>query len=286
MIRFLDNALFSISWPWPIVIIVLSMAIIAVAAYLAKALSVSGSLSAFVMGIIVLWTTRFEGFLLFMLFFVSCTVVGKISKKIRSSTKRTEIAEKKGHRRDYVQVLSNGLMATIAALFWFFSAKDTALIMFGAAVAEATSDTFAGEIGRLSKHDPVSIRNLKPVPVGMSGGVTFLGMLGAFLSSAVIAFCWYVSFQGVSIYAAVLVCLMGFAGAVIDSYLGAYVQAHYVDPDTGMLTESDVKDGRKLELAQGIRWVDNDMVNLLSNIFSSVFALGMGTLILRLAATN
>ena len=77
MIRFLDNALFSISWPWPIVIIVLSMAFIAVAAYLAKALSVSGSLSAFVMGIIVLWTTRFEGFLLFMLFFVSCTVVGK-----------------------------------------------------------------------------------------------------------------------------------------------------------------------------------------------------------------
>ena len=286
MIRFLDNALFSISWPWPIVIIVLSMAVIAVAAYLAKALSVSGSLSAFVMGVIVLWTTRFEGFLLFMLFFVSCTAVGKISKKIRSSAKRTEIAEKKGQRRDYIQVLSNGLMATIAALFWFFSAKDTALIMFGAAVAEATSDTFAGEIGRLSKHDPVSIRNLKPVPVGMSGGVTFLGMLGAFLSSAVIAFCWYVSFQGVSIYAASLVCLMGFAGAVIDSYLGACVQAHYIDPDTGMLTENDEKNGQKLELAQGIRWVDNDMVNLLSNTFSSVFALGMGTLILRLTTKN
>ena len=47
-----------------------------------------------------------------------------------------------------------------------------------------------------------------------------------------------------------------------------------------MLTESDEKNGQKLELAQGIRWVDNDMVNLMSNVFSSVFALGMGVLII------
>ena len=279
MIRLLDNTLFSLSWPLPIVIIALSMALIAVLAYLARALDFGGSLTAFVMGVIVLWTLRFECFLLFLLFFVSCTVVGKLSKRVRKG-KRPEIEEKKGHRRDMMQVVSNGLMATLASLFWFFSSKDIALIMFGAAVAEATSDTFAGDIGRLSRHDPVSIRNLKPVPVGMSGGVTFLGMLAAFLSSAVIAFCWYVSFKGVSFYAAVLVCLMGFSGAVLDSYLGAFVQAHYIDPDTGMLTESDEKNGQKLELAQGIRWVDNDMVNLMSNVFSSVFALGMGVLIL------
>jgi len=116
--------------------------------------------------------------------------------------------------------------------------------------------------------------------VGMSGGVTFLGMMGALISSAVISFCWYVSFKGMRISAAILVCLMGFAGAVVDSYLGAFVQAHYIDPDTGMLTESDEKNGQKLELAQGIRWVDNDMVNLMSNVFSSVFALGMGVLII------
>lgn len=279
MIRFLDNALFSLSWPWPIVVIALSMAVIAVLAYLARSLDLGGALAAFVMGVIVLWTLRFEGFLLFLLFFVSCTVVGKLSKRIRRG-KRPEVAEKKGHRRDLMQVVSNGLMATIAALFWFFSSKNIALVMFGAAVAEATSDTFAGDIGRLSKHDPVSIRNLRPVPVGMSGGVTFLGMMGALISSAVIAFCWYVSFKGMRISAAILVCLMGFAGAVVDSYLGAFVQAHYIDPDTGMLTESDEKNGQKLELAQGIRWVDNDMVNLMSNVFSSVFALGMGALII------
>ena len=280
MIVFLDNAIFTLSTPWPMVIVALSVTVIAICAYFARALTAGGALCAFVMGVTVFWTTRAEGFLLFMLFFLSCNVVGKISKRLRKG--KTEIAEKKGHRRDVMQVVANGLMTTIAALIWFFTSKTVALIMFGAAVAEATSDTFAGEIGRLSKTGPVSIRNLKPVPVGMSGGVTFLGMMGAFLSSAMIAFCWYIWFRGVSVYAAVLVCLMGFAGAVVDSYLGAFVQAHYVDPDTGMLTENDEKDGRKLELAQGIRWVDNDMVNLMSNVFSSVFALGMGALIVKL----
>lgn len=280
MIRFLDDAIFTLLTPWPMVIVVLTVTVIAIGAYLARALTAGGALCAFVMGVTVFWTTRAEGFLLFMLFFLSCNVVGKISKRLRKG--KTEIAEKKGHRRDVMQVVANGLMTTIAALLWFFTSKTVALIMFGAAVAEATSDTFAGEVGRLSKSGPVSIRNFRPVPVGMSGGVTFLGMVGAFLSSAMIAFCWYIWFQGVSVYAAVLVCLMGFAGAVIDSYLGASVQAHYVDPDTGMLTENDEKDGRKLELAQGIRWVDNDMVNLMSNVFSSVFALGMGTLIVKL----
>jgi uncharacterized protein (TIGR00297 family) len=280
MIRFLDDAIFTLLTPWPMVIVVLTVTVIAIGAYLARTLTAGGALCAFVMGVTVFWTTRAEGFLLFMLFFLSCNVVGKISKRLRKG--KTEIAEKKGHRRDVMQVVANGLMTTIAALLWFFTSKTVALIMFGAAVAEATSDTFAGEVGRLSKSGPVSIRNFRPVPVGMSGGVTFLGMVGAFLSSAMIAFCWYIWFQGVSVYAAVLVCLMGFAGAVMDSYLGASVQAHYVDPDTGMLTENDEKDGRKLELAQGIRWVDNDMVNLMSNVFSSVFALGMGALIVKL----
>ena len=69
MIALLDDALFTLPWPWPILIIVFCMAIIAVLAYAARSLDVGGALGALVMGTIVLWTTRFEGFLLFLLFF-------------------------------------------------------------------------------------------------------------------------------------------------------------------------------------------------------------------------
>jgi uncharacterized membrane protein len=113
----------------------------------------------------------------------------------------------------------------------------------------------------------------------MSGGVTVLGMVAAMASSVVIALCWYISFSGVSLYEAALVAVMGFAGAVIDSYLGAGVQALYYDPETKEFSEKEEHDGRRLELSRGIRWIDNDMVNLMSNTFSAVFGLGMCTLI-------
>ena len=279
MTVFLDDALFTLTWPLPILIIAAGMTFIALAAYLKKALDSGGASGAWIMGVIVLWTLRFEGFFVFLLFFVSCTVVGKISGKIRKNQKG-DVEGKKGHRRDFMQVLANGLMTTIAACIWWVSGKNAALIMFGAAVAEATSDTFAGEIGRLSKKPPVSIRTFRPVPVGLSGGITVLGTFAAFVSSAVIALAWFLLFQGASFHGAALVCLMGFAGAVLDSWLGASVQAHYIDPDTGGLTEHEEKNGMKLELSRGIRWVDNDMVNLMSNVFSSVFAFGMAALIL------
>ena len=279
MIAFLDNALFALQWPWSLVTVVSIMAVVAILAYVAKSLDAGGAVCAFVMGVTVLWTTRFAGFLLFLLFFVSCNVVGKISKRLRVKDSSPEIREKKGHRRDIMQVISNGLMATLAALLWFFSYKSAALVMFGAAVAEATSDTFAGEVGKLSNRPPVSILTMRQVPKGMSGGVTVLGMVAAMASSVVIALCWYISFSGVTFYEASLVAVMGFAGAVIDSYLGAGVQALYYDPETKEFSEKEERDGRQLELSRGIRWIDNDMVNLMSNTFSAVFGLGMCTLI-------
>jgi len=282
MIKFLDEALFSLTWPWSLLAIMAAMAVIAVLAYKARSLNLGGAFGAFAMGTIVLWTLGFGGFLLLMLFFVSCNVVGKVSKAIRKRGQaRPEIKEKKGHRRDFMQVMANGLMATIAALLWAISMKKAALIMFGAAIAEATSDTFSGEIGRLSKRGPVSILTMKPVPTGLSGGVSLLGILAAFLSSMGIALCWLLWFPGATFMEMLLVGLLGFAGAVVDSVLGAGVQAQYYDPETEELSEAEEKDGRKLELSRGIRWVDNDMVNLMSNTFSAVFALGMASILVK-----
>ena len=282
MIETLDTLLLDIQalqWPLPLVVIMGIMGVIALIAYAAKSLTGGGAIGAFFMGLVILWTLGSAGFLLLFLFFISCTVVGKISKKIRSS-QRGEVAEKKGHTRDLMQVLANGLMATIAALFWSVSLEIKASIMFGAAVAEATSDTFAGEIGRLSKQKPVSILTFKQVPVGLSGGITPLGLLAAFLSSALIGLCWYLWFVDSTVTGAILVSTTGFAGCILDSVLGAGVQGIYYDSKSKQFSEDKEKDGRQLELSRGIRWVDNDVVNLMSNIFAGVFALGMAALIL------
>ena len=298
MIEYLDGLLFSISWPWSLVLIIGVMAVIGVLAFLKQSLDLSGTISAVVMGVIVLWCTQLEGFLLLLLFFVGSNVVGRLSKRIRRQTSGELFIEQKGSRRDSMQVLSNGLMATLGALMWYCTGKLSALVMFGAAIAEATSDTFAGEIGRLSKKPPVSIRTLTPVPKGLSGGITLLGTATAFIASLVIALSWFIFFgrycASVShgLLALSIIAITGFMGCIVDSYLGACAQAHYRDPVTGELTEKEYGEGpsacgsegktERFELVQGIRWIDNDMVNLLSNLFSAVFALGMSTFVFAL----
>lgn len=285
MIQFLDNLLFSLQWPWSLVFIIAMMALFAVIALKKQSLDVSGAIAAFVMGVVVLWCSKVEGLLLLLLFFVGSNVVGRISKRIRQQSLNEKSIEKKGSKRDVMQVLANGLMATIGALMWYCTGKISSLVLLGAAIAEATSDTFAGEIGRLSKKPPVSIRTLTPVPKGLSGGITLLGTATAFISSFVIGLSWAIffsSYLGSSSdmwLSLSVITLTGFMGCIVDSFLGACAQAHYKDPNTGELTEKEYKDGQKLELVQGVSWIDNDMVNLLSNIFSSVFALGMSAVI-------
>ena len=110
--------------------------------------------------------------------------------------------------------------------------------------------------------------------------VAVLGLVSALLSSAAIAYFWYRWFDMVTIPGAVLVGTMGFAGCILDSVLGAGVQGIYYDPKLKQFSEDKERNGKELELSRGVRWVDNDMVNLMSNVFSGVFALGMAALIL------
>lgn len=283
LVERIDAWLFGLVWPLPLVVVVSTMVVFALIALKKRSLDPGGAIAAAIMGVVVLWTTQVEGLLLLLLFFVGANVVGKVSKRIQAKAfgeASFEIIEKKGSRRDLMQVLANGLMAMVAGLIWYVCGSFPALVMFGASISEAAADTFAGEIGRLSKNPPVSIRTFTPVPKGLSGGVTLLGTVAAFVSSIIIGLCWFVLF-GVKggVLAASVICLTGFVGSVVDSYLGACVQARYRDPDTGILTEQDSKDDRPFELVQGVRWVDNDMVNLLSNVFSSVFAFGMASIL-------
>lgn len=304
LVEYSDDWLFGLAWPLPLLVIVATMVVFALIALKRRSLDPSGAIAAAIMGVVVLWTTKIEGLLLLLLFFVGANMVGKVSKRIQSNPSNGCAGhiggciggkepcaagngiegngiEKKGSRRDLMQVLANGLMAMVAGLIWYVCGSFPALVMFGASIAEAAADTFAGEVGRLSKNPPVSIRTLAPVPKGLSGGVTLLGMIASFAASMGIGLCWLALFDaGRSFVAASVICLTGFMGSIVDSYLGACVQAQYRDPHTGMLTEREFGDGRPFELVRGVRWVDNDMVNLLSNVFSAVFAFGMAAILL------
>lgn len=256
------------------------MLAVAVAAYLARQLTFGGSVGAFIVGFGTTWILGFGALAALMLFFLSAGVLGKISR--RSSAVEVHKIQAKGGRRDIMQVCANGLMALVAALLYAFNPSLPLLVMFGSAVGEAASDTFASEVGILSKTKPVSILTGRPMPPGLSGAVSPLGLASGLLGALLISLCVWGCFLPVtvqSLLAASVMTLSSFFGCILDSILGASVQAHYYDEVNKCITERPMVDGRILPLERGIRWVDNDMVNLVSNAVASAVGLSLSLIL-------
>ncbi len=261
-------------WPFNLLIIIGFMAILGLVAYFRKHLTFSGAVAASTMGVIVLWSVMIEGFSVLLFFYASSYLVSFFARRVSSEENKIE---KKGANRDYIQVLANGLVCTLAALLYYNTGKYCYLVMFGSALAEATSDTWAGEFGRLSSIPPVSMRTGKPVEKGTSGGVTFVGFSGAFAGSAITAGFWKWAFD-YELQNSAIMCLIvifcGFFGCLVDSFLGATVQAMYEDSASGKLTEHDTDiAGNPQKLVRGFKWIDNDIVNLISNTVSGLMGL-------------
>ena len=125
-----------------------------------------------------------------LLLLLTSNVLGRLSR----SQVDTSAIQKKGGPRDWAQVGANGVLAGGAALFYALGGGTLALVMFGASVAAATSDTWASEAGVLSRTPPVSITTFRVVPRGMSGGITWLGTMSSIVGSLVIALAWYATF--------------------------------------------------------------------------------------------
>ncbi len=244
--------------------------ILALVAWRLAWLSVSGAVAALIVGLCTFWFTRFDGWLLLMLFFLTANILGKISRSIRANLDLG--MQKKGNRRDWAQVVANGALAAACALLHGAGGGRIALVMMGCTIAASTADTWSGEAGILSRKPPISIATGRPVPVGQSGGVTLLGTLSGLLGSLLIATAWYGAFADFSdrswIMHASIITVAGFLGTVVDSILGATLQGHYWDPIAKRITEHDKRDGIPLELCRGVRWIDNDVVNFLSGVFA------------------
>lgn len=251
---------------WAIIIIYIAVLLVIVALSIWRRwLTLSGVIGAFILGFIVLYFGGFSAFTLFFFFFFTCSMLSKIKK---AYNKR----EKKGSRRDIMQVMANGLPAVLC-IFLTRSPHFYAIAMvgYGAALAEAMADTWAGTFGIMSKHTPVSIITFTPVPKGISGGVTLMGFLFGALGSVLMALLYY-ALIAADWHHLLIISGAGFISSVVDSVLGATVQEHFRNSD-GSLTEKEWEDGKKNERVRGIPGFDNDMVNLTSSFMAAVLAL-------------
>lgn len=195
-----------------------------------------------------------------MTFFVLSSLLSRFGRQRKAKAER--LAEK-GSRRDAGQVYANGGVAWGLLLGWVFVPHDALYWAYAGAFAAAAADTWGTEIGTFVGGPTRLVWSGRRVPPGTSGGVSVAGTLGAlagastvFLSLIPVAGA-YLSYVPLAV-AAGLVVGGGFAAALVDSLVGATLQALWRDPATGLVTERP----QPGPLVRGWRWVTNDRVNL------------------------
>jgi len=208
--------------------------VLATVAFVRNTLSVSGLFGAIAIGTAIYAGGGLPWWTVLLTFFLTSTWLGRVGKARKAATKN-EFS--KGDRRDIWQALANGGVAALAALA--YARSDGSGVWMGAfvgALATCNADTWATEVGILSKGDPWSIRTFRRVPRGTSGGISILGTLATIVGGAVIglvagAFAARFYLPPLPIRAMIVIGgVCGLAGSLVDSFLGATVQGMYTCP--------------------------------------------------------
>ncbi len=243
--------------------------VIALASFVAGALSVSGMFAAVVLGTVVFGLGGWGATFMLLTFFVSSSLLSKLFKKQKS---KAEEKFSKGSRRDAMQVLANGGVAGLFILLQQ-ALPDTLWIFAGmaASLAAANADTWATELGVLSRTTPRLITNGNAVEPGTSGAISPTGILAAFAGSLLITLVGLFFFPagngtalGIKLAFGACITLAGVAGSLVDSWLGATFQAIYYCQQCGKETEKYPQHscGTATELVRGKKWLNNDWVNI------------------------
>src|SRR5512142_3319506 len=225
-------------------------------AYRLQSLSRGGAYAATVLGTIVFGLGGWQWAVLLLAFFMTSSALTRIFQGAKGGA---EEKYAKGGRRDAMQVLSNGGVAgAFVVLHAIFPAAAWPWIGFAGALAAVNADTWATELGVLNPGRPRLLTALRtPVEKGTSGAVSWVGTLASLAAAALIGGLAALFTGGGSLLAAVAVA--GLAGSLVDSLLGATVQALYWCPLDKKETEKHPLHGCGTPTVQirGWSWLNN-----------------------------
>ncbi|EXJ94404.1 hypothetical protein A1O1_02798 [Capronia coronata CBS 617.96] len=203
-------------------------------------------------------------------FTLLCTffLLGTAATKVKHDIKATLTQSSSGHAggegaRTSVQVFANSGCASVLVLLhiWLYGighSSKTTSTCFGAGenktadllllgimsnYAAVAADTLSSELGILSKSRPVLITSLRPVPPGTNGGVSLAGFSAGVGGSAAISATSVLLLRVCEggwlkpSHVFLLLTTLGTVGTLLDSLLGAFLQASVIDRRTGKIVE-------------------------------------------------
>ncbi len=245
----------------PVVRVLLGLLFGSLAGYLsyrAKLLTGRGAVAAAALGSLILSAGGAQWALPLLGFFIPSSLISRFSESRRPDISRLP---SKNSRRDAIQVLCNGGPGGALAILWIFMKTETIYLAYLGALAAAAADTWATEVGTLSSSRPVLVSTFRAAERGTSGAISFSGTMGGLVGAATVCLSAVPWIDG-PLAPLSLVLMAGMAGMLVDSALGATVQASYACPECGKRTEVETHCGVQTSLAGGVPWMSNDSVNV------------------------
>lgn len=220
--------------------------VLALAAYAARGVDLSGALTGWFLGVGLYTFGGWRGFALLLLFFVvgtACTKIGYAKKALLG------VAQEKGGRRGAKNAIAN---TTAGVVFAFLAVATPHHALFSlalaAAFATAAADTVASEIGQAFGRTTYLVTTFKRVPAGTDGAVSMEGTLAGIAASTLIA-AFAAATTTITWHGAAIVVLAAFVGTTLESYLGATLERSKI--------------------------IDNEVVNFANTLAGGLVAMGL-----------
>ena len=218
-------------------------------------LTLDGSTSAWLLGVITFGIARIEGAAILLFFFISSSLLSKNSRSL------DDVRELK-FRRTGAQVWANGFWFGFFTLLGLLVDLELFKVAAYSSIAFATSDTWASEIGgNRIKGTTWSINGFQKVTPGTDGAISISGTFAAIGGALSIGLLVGVLLPTNSLVMGILVASTGLVATFMDSWLGAHFQGQYLVNSTNRFFSSQ------------FLYVGNNTVNWLSAGLASLLTI-------------
>jgi uncharacterized protein (TIGR00297 family) len=223
-------------------------------------LTTDGAIAASLIGVIAV-VAGWRWVVLLIVFFVAATRV-TVFRSAEKLHRARDVLARPGDRAA-IQVIANGGVFALAGLWFAWTGAVDARAVAAGALAAASADSWATELGLLSRSTPRLITSGRRVPAGTSGGITLAGTAAGVLGAMVVAVTSLII--GWPAEVALAATLGGTSGMLADSLLGATVQERRWCSTCGRRSERTLHScGNRTKRIGGIAGFNNDPVNFVT----------------------
>ena len=236
-----------------------------------KALTFNASIAAILISLGIILTLGDYGFVLLFSFFFFTTVADLIKHKAKK--KLLEDMHDKVGSRNVIQVLACGLIPLISGILYIITKNELFIVSFVAAISENLADCLASEIGVLSSKKPIDIIRFKPVEKGLSGGVSLLGFIMSIVGILLITLIYI--FTPIYVGYEIIIIISALIGVIMDSILGSLIQRKNICVVCNKITEKNEHCDNQTKHHSGLKWINNSMVNIISNLIVFIVSIAL-----------